>query len=106
MQQVELVSGMVMGFASAPGLPFFFVSGLEPDEPPMRYYLIVEGRPIERPKGFCWVSTSANAMKKQVGDALDLVGGTYRVVGIYETGVAWEDTGAVMALSEGPGLVQ
>ena len=34
MPQVKSVSGMVMGFASAPGLPFFFVSGLEPDEPP------------------------------------------------------------------------
>ena len=104
MPQVESVSGMVMGFASAPGMPFFFVSGLEPDEPPMRHYLIVEGRPIQRPKEVLLGRTSANAMKKQVGDALEIVGGTYRVVGIYETGVAWEDTGAVMALSESQAL--
>lgn len=104
MPQIESVSGMVLGFASAPGLPFFFVVGLEPDEPPMRHYQIVEGRAIQSPKEILLGRTATESLKKRVGDSVDLVGGAYRVVGVYETGVAWEDTGAAMALSEAQAL--
>ncbi len=100
MPQVESVSGMILGFTSQPGLPFFIVSGLEPDEPPMRHYPVVEGRSIQRPNEILLGRGAAEALKKQVGDSLELASGTYRVVGIYETGVAWEDTGGVMAMIE------
>jgi ABC-type antimicrobial peptide transport system permease subunit len=100
MPQVESISGMILGFTSQPGLPFFIVSGLEPDEPPMRHYPVVEGRPIQRPNEILLGRGAMEALDKQVGDSLELISGTYRVVGIYETGVAWEDTGGVMAMRE------
>ena len=39
-------------------------------------------------------------MNKSIGDTLRLGGSVYRIVGIYETGDAFEDSGAVLALSD------
>lgn len=100
MPQVESVSGMVLGMAAEPGIPFFMVFGLEPDEPPMRHFQVLEGRAIQRPKEILLGRVAADAMKKAVGDSVELAGGAYRIAGIYETGLGWEDSGAVMALGE------
>lgn len=104
MPQVESVSGMILGFTAQPGIPFFIVAGLEPDEPPMRHFQIVEGRAIQRPNEMLLGRPVANSLKKQVGQSLDLLSRSYRIVGIYETGVAWEEWGGVLAMREAQAL--
>ncbi len=44
-------------------------------------------------------------MNKSVGDTLRLTGSIYRIVGIYETGSAFEDSGAVMGLKDSQELL-
>ncbi len=42
----------------------------------------------------------AEALKKGPGDILDLGGSRFRVMGIYESGISWEDMGCVMSLRD------
>jgi ABC-type lipoprotein release transport system permease subunit len=98
--QVRAVSKMIFGVTTAPGLPFFIVYGLDPNEEYIQHYRIREGRSIERPREIIIGRMAANSLKKRVGETLHLTGASYRVVGIYENGVAYEDTGGVIALKE------
>lgn len=105
MPQVESVSGMILGFTAQPGIPFFIIAGLEPNDPPMRHFQIVEGRAIQRPNELLLGRPVANALKKQVGQTMTLFNGSYRIVGVYETGVAWEEWGGVLAMREAQALL-
>ena len=42
----------------------------------------------------------ANSLDKQVGDMIELAGTRFRVVGIFETGVSWEEIGGVVTLRD------
>jgi ABC-type antimicrobial peptide transport system permease subunit len=97
---VLAVSRLVFGTSSAPGLPFFIVYGLDPREPYLQHYRVREGRAIVRPREIIIGRFAANSLKKGVGDRLQLGGTGYRIVGIYETGVSYEDAGGVIALRE------
>ncbi len=98
--QVRAVSKMIFGATSAPGLPFFIVYGLDPHEEYVQHYRIREGRSIERPREIMIGRLAANSLKKTVGDSMHLTGSSYRVVGIYENGLAYEDAGGVITLNE------
>ncbi|HIC90448.1 MAG TPA: ABC transporter permease [Anaerolineae bacterium] len=100
MPQVKNVSGMVIGFVSTPELPLFIVTGLDPNESAIRHYKITEGRLFRRPNEIILGRTAAEALKKRVGETIELYDNRYRIVGIYETGVAWEEGGGVLALRE------
>jgi ABC-type antimicrobial peptide transport system permease subunit len=50
--------------------------------------------------------TAADNLGKGVGDTLRVHGSAYRVVGIYETGAAFEDGGAVVTLDEAQVLLK
>jgi ABC-type lipoprotein release transport system permease subunit len=43
---------------------------------------------------------AADSQKKRVGDTLHVAGSSYRIVGIYENGIAYEDIGGVIELSD------
>jgi len=47
---------------------------------------------------------AADNLKKEVGDTIRIFESAYRIVGIYETGVPWEDGGGVIALKEAQAL--
>jgi ABC-type antimicrobial peptide transport system permease subunit len=98
--QVRAVSKMIFGVTTAPGLPFFMVYGLDTSEEYIQHYRIREGRVIERPREIIIGRMAANSLKKRVGETLHLTGASYRVVGIYENGLAFEDAGGVIALKE------
>ena len=68
-------------------------------------YHIVQGVGLEqrlapsfRGKPVLLGSAAAEVMEKTVGDSLLLSGSIYRILGIYETGDAFEDSGAVLEL--------
>jgi ABC-type antimicrobial peptide transport system permease subunit len=98
--QVRTVSKMIFGATSAPGLPFFIVYGLDPREEYIQHYALREGRSIERPREIMIGRLAANSLKKRLGETVHLAGSSYRVVGIYENGLAYEDSGGVIALKE------
>jgi putative ABC transport system permease protein len=48
---------------------------------------------------------AAETLKKTVGDSMRVGNSAFRVVGIYETGVSWEDVGAVISLRDAQALL-
>ncbi|MDE0310917.1 MAG: ABC transporter permease [Caldilineaceae bacterium] len=100
MPQVESVSPMVLGFVFTPELPLFFIFGLEPNSSAMDHYKLIEGRRVQRPSEIIIGSNAADSYDLEMGDTMTLYSTRYRVVGIYETGVAWEEGGGILALRE------
>jgi putative ABC transport system permease protein len=98
--EVRAVSKLVFGTTTGEGLAFFFVFGLDPNEEYLPHYRIREGRPIARPREIMIGRLAAESQKKHVGDTLHVAGSSYRIVGIYENGVSYEDIGGVMDLHD------
>ncbi|RME43604.1 MAG: ABC transporter permease [Caldilineae bacterium] len=100
MPEVEEVSGLIFGVASTPDIPFVLVWGVEPTARVLAHYRIVEGRPISGRGEVMLGFTTAENLHKGPGDILSVAGGTYRVTGVYQTGIAYEEGAAVMALRD------
>ena len=66
----------------------------------MAHYQLVEGRLLARPNEIMIGKTAAKNYKVGVGDTITLYDNRYKIVGLYETGVAYEDGGSVIALRE------
>ncbi len=97
---VKSLSSLVFGTTTVPGLPFFIVYGLDPREEYAKHYAVQEGRPLQRPGEMILGRMAANSLDKGIGDDLRLSGTNFEIVGIYETGAAFEDAGAVIPLRE------
>jgi ABC-type lipoprotein release transport system permease subunit len=106
MPQVAEATGAVIGFASTPEMPYLFVLGIEPGSSAMRRYKPVEGHTIQNRTDVLIGRLTAENLKKHVGDTLRLLNGAYRVAGIFETGVGYEDGAVVMDLREAQNLFQ
>jgi len=105
MPEVESVSEMLLGFVMSEQLPLFIVTGLDLNSPAIRHYKVVEGQGIHRPNEIIVGRTAAENYKLRVGDSLQLYQNRYHIVGIYETGVAWEESGGIIGLREAQALL-
>ncbi|MEJ2556593.1 MAG: ABC transporter permease [Anaerolineae bacterium] len=107
MPEVQDVSGIVWGFSSGgQGTPFLMVFGMDPNGRAIRHFRIVQGEQIHGRGEIMLGQAAADALKKQVGDVISLPGGTFRITGIFETGVAYEEAGGVMALPDAQAAFQ
>jgi len=97
---IRSVSGLLFGTTSLPDLPFLLIYGIDPAGAYIEHYRIVEGRAIERQSEVMLGRLAANGLKKGVGDKLQFGGTTYRIVGIFENGSAYEDAGAAISLKD------
>ncbi len=100
MPEVEDVSGVVWGFSSGQGAPFLMVFGMDPNGHAIQHFHVIEGERIRGRGEIMLGKAAADTLEKQVGDVLKLPAGIYRVTGIYETGVGYEEGGGVMALPD------
>ena len=100
MPEVESVSGVVFGITSAEGIPFLFVQGYQPHGDAIRHFRIVEGEPLSGTRQALVGRMAADTMGLEVGDSVNVVGRRFRMAGIFETGVAFEDSGMVISLRE------
>lgn len=104
--EVRSAGGMLYSLARAPGVPFFVVFGYEPDGPGIQRFKVVDGVPLSEHrtrrggKPILLGTVAADKLHKAVGDTVLLEDTTFRVVGIYETGVAMEDSAGVIALRD------
>lgn len=105
MPEIDQISGMIQGYSEAEGQPFFFVFGYPPDSFVLSRYVIQAGVTLDsaeakavRGRPLLLGSAAAEVLKKSVGETLRVGGTVFRIVGIYETGDAMEDAGAVMSL--------
>jgi len=112
MPEVKAASGMLQGLTQAEGEPFFIVFGYSADSFMLDRFRIKEGVglyehiPRElRGTPALLGSAAAEVMDKQVGDTLRVTSTTYRIVGIYETGDAFEDSAALLRLEDAQELL-
>jgi ABC-type antimicrobial peptide transport system permease subunit len=112
MPEVDRISGMLSGFVQAEDLPFFFVFGYPEDSFVLERFQMVAGislkdRQAERAPGkpILIGSAAAETLKKSVGDSLRLGASVYRVIGIYQTGDAFEDSGCILGLKNAQDLL-
>jgi ABC-type antimicrobial peptide transport system permease subunit len=110
MPEVKSASGMLYTIVPVPGVPFFIVFAYELDQAGIRHFKVIEGAPLaERPshgggKPILLGKMAADSLHKRVGDTITLHQTTFRVVGIYATGVSMEDGAGVISLRDGQAL--
>jgi ABC-type antimicrobial peptide transport system permease subunit len=101
---VEAVSGVVITVASTEEMPLLIIFGYHPREFAIRHFRIVEGQPLTARRQVIIGRQAAETLGLEVGDTLRLLESTFRVAGIYETGVGLEDSGVVIGLREAQAL--
>jgi ABC-type antimicrobial peptide transport system permease subunit len=111
MPEVRQVVGTLMGNVSAQGgANYFFVFGHDPQGFAIRHFRVVRGEGLTargvRGRPLLLGKRAADALELDVGDAFRLTAGTFRVVGVYETGDAFEEGGAVISLADAQTLLQ
>ncbi|MBK8048970.1 MAG: ABC transporter permease [Anaerolineales bacterium] len=105
MPEVKSASPFMLGVLSTPEMPIFIIAGLDPGSAAMRHYKLVEGRYFERPNEIVLGKVAAETYKVGVGDTLTVNDNRYKVVGITETGISYEDSGSMLALREAQRLM-
>jgi len=71
----------------------------------MAHYKLIEGRQVTRPNEIVLGKVASENYKTGVGDLMTLFGNRYRVVGIFETGAAFEDGAGMLGLREAQRLL-
>lgn len=112
MPEVEAVTGMLQGLVQTESEPFFFIFGYPEDSFMLERFTAREGYDLYeriphelRGKSILLGSAAAEVMKKGVGDTLRITSTTYRIVGVYETGDIFEDSGALLHLEDAQDLL-
>jgi len=105
--EVKSVSGILIGVSFVPSekTAFFLLFGYHPAEPAIRHFRIVEGQPLTANRQIILGRAIAKEMKKGIGDTVRLFDASFQVVGIYETGIAWEDMAGVISLREAQAIL-
>jgi ABC-type antimicrobial peptide transport system permease subunit len=98
--EVYAVSGMFWTAAVTEKMPMLIVYGYHPREFAIRRYRIIEGEPLTGRHQVIVGRMAAEQSGLEVGDTLRMLESNFRVVGIYETGTAFEDAGVVIGLRE------
>lgn len=101
MPEVENVSGMLMYAATLPeAQTFFILMGYAPNEYAIRRFEVVQGRPLTGNHQVLLGRLMAETLGKDVGETIDISGYRFRVVGIFESSVGWEELGGVVSLRD------
>jgi putative ABC transport system permease protein len=101
---VEDAEGFLTGYTAVGDLPFFVVFGYAPRGLAIRDFKIVDGGPLTTNRQALLGRVAAEALDLQVGQTLRLFDSSFRIAGIYETGVPFEDGGAVLSLHDAQNL--
>lgn len=101
---VRHISGMIFGVAQTEKLPLFILQAYNPAEYAIRHFKVVEGRPLTGTRQVLLGRQAAEALGLRVGETLRLGEFSFRVVGIYETGILWEDQSGVISLRDGQAM--
>jgi ABC-type lipoprotein release transport system permease subunit len=107
MPEVDQVSAMLEGYAQIENEPYFFVFAYPDHSFVLDRFQIIAGIHINdrearslRGSPILLGSATAEVLNKTVGDSLHLSGSVFRVIGIYQTGSAFEDSAALLRLED------
>jgi len=101
---VESAEGFLTGYTTVGDLPFFVVFGYHPQGRAIRDFKIVEGGPLLANRQIMLGRVAAENLKTGLGESVRLFDASFRVVGIYETGVPFQDGGGVVSLRDAQNL--
>jgi len=107
--EVADVDGVLFSNALIEDSSYLFLFGYDPEGFAIAHFRIVEGQGLAdvrgvRGKPLILGRRAAERLDKGVGGTLRITGTTFRIIGIYETGDAFEDGGAVIPLQEAQAL--
>jgi ABC-type antimicrobial peptide transport system permease subunit len=98
--EVAAVSGMFWTGTTHDQMAMLIVYGYHPREFAIRHYRIIEGEPLAGRREILVGRMTAEKLSIEVGNTMRLMKSNFRVVGIYETGQAFEDAGVIVGLRE------
>jgi ABC-type antimicrobial peptide transport system permease subunit len=101
---VESVSGIVFSAMVVDKMPFFLLFGYAPYEPAINHFKIMEGRGLQGNREIILGRKALEGMKTQIGEVIRLGEIGFRVVGVYETGISYEESAGVMSLRDAQAL--
>jgi ABC-type lipoprotein release transport system permease subunit len=85
--------------------PFALIMGYDPQEPAIRHFKIVQGRGLSGSREVILGRPAADSLEVNIGETLRLGEMGFRVVGIFETGVSWEESSLVIPLRDGQAIL-
>jgi ABC-type antimicrobial peptide transport system permease subunit len=85
-------------------LPFFIVFGYQPRGLGVQDFFVVEGEPLTANRQMLLGRVAAENLDKGVGQTLRIFDKPFKIVGIYETGVPFQDGGSVVSLRDAQNL--
>jgi len=97
---VRSAEGFLTGYTAVGDLPFFVIFGYHPRGQLVRDFEIVEGETLGANRQILLGRVAAENLNKRVGQTMRLFDSSFRIVGIYETGVPFEDGGGVITLRD------
>ncbi|MFX0195785.1 MAG: ABC transporter permease [Candidatus Hodarchaeota archaeon] len=99
---VKEVSSVLVVWTKVEDFPFFIVHGLKVNEFTIEHFEVVEGRKLtEQDEGKILLGEkAASHLKKGLGEEIALLDDIYEIIGFYETGLQFEDSGGVILLNE------
>jgi putative ABC transport system permease protein len=100
MPEIQWVAGLLIQIIPIEQKPYFVVLGVDLRGPASEHFRNVQGESALQSGQLLLGQMAADYLNKAPGDQLTLQGKTYSIAGIYETGVGYEDAGAVLALDE------
>ena len=106
MPEVASVGGSVFSAITLPEEnSFFLIQGYEPDGFAKDHFNIVEGHWLNGNRQLVLGRMMAESLNKKVGDMIELSGSRFKVVGILESGIGWEEMGGVITLRDAQNFV-
>ncbi|MBN1429154.1 MAG: ABC transporter permease [Anaerolineae bacterium] len=107
MPEIAATSALIQGMIQTDKSPYFFVFAYSEDSFVFERFNIIEGvdlysRESREKSGRPMLlgAAAAESFDKGVGDTMRLGGSMYRIIGIYETGEAFEEGGAVLRIDD------
>lgn len=97
--EVEWVSGLLLQIVPVEQRPYFVIVGIDPQAEAFRHYRVVQGQAWQAENDVLLGRLAAGFLGAAPGAEFSVAGEPFRVAGIYETGVGFEDAGGVMSLA-------
>jgi ABC-type antimicrobial peptide transport system permease subunit len=101
----ERVGARIAAWPEVDAVSGMFWTGVSTEKVAIRRYRIIEGEPLMGPREVIVGRMAADQLGSEVGDTLRMMDSNFRIVGIYETGVVFEDAGVVIGLREAQALI-
>jgi ABC-type antimicrobial peptide transport system permease subunit len=99
--EVFSVSGMVINAVMLPeSSSFMLLLGYAPNELAIQRFDIIEGRQLTSNHQIILGSVLAEANQKKVGETMDISGQRFKIVGIFDSDIGWENLSGVITLRD------